>query len=189
MVENEEQMLRNKESLSKRKRAFEKRNIGSLLIGAKGFLPDFKNPGPENYTWFNEEDHKEKGNFLVGDSLAFFDHAITIKEIHDNYFKAKSVLLLPNEFILGVTKERIKLPKNICGWLSGRSRFARLGLAVHVTANFVQPNINNVQVLEIRNLSEVPLKINSGTKICQIIFQRCEGKAKYKGKFGKQKSV
>ncbi len=104
-------------------------------------------------------------------------------------FKAKSVLLLPNEFILGVTKERIKLPKNICGWLSGRSRFARLGLAVHVTANFVQPNINNVQVLEIRNLSEVPLKINSGTKICQIIFQRCEGKAKYKGKFGKQKSV
>jgi len=92
MVENEEQMLRNKESLSKRKRAFEKRNIGSLLIGAKGFLPDFKNPGPENYTWFNEEDHKEKGNFLVGDSLAFFDHAITIKEIHDNYFKAKSVL-------------------------------------------------------------------------------------------------
>lgn len=108
---------------------------------------------------------------------------------YSTYFKAKSVVLLPNDFVLGVTKERIKLPKDICAWLSGRSRFARLGLAVHVTANFVQPNINNVQVLEIRNLSEVPLKINAGTKVCQIMFERCEGKAKYKGKYGKQKSV
>ncbi len=92
MVENEADMLKNKESLTKRKRSFEKRNIGSLLIGAKGFLPDFKNPGAENYTWFENEEHKEKGNFLVGDSLAFFDKAVTIKQIHDKYFEAKSAL-------------------------------------------------------------------------------------------------
>jgi len=92
MVETEAMMLKNKESLSDRKRAFEKRNIGSLLIGAKGFLPDFKNPGPENYTWFEGEEHREKGNFLVGDSLAFFDAGVTIKEIHDQYFKAKTQL-------------------------------------------------------------------------------------------------
>ena len=92
MVENEAVMLKNRESLSKRKRSFEKRNIGSLLIGAKGFLPDFKNPGAENYTWFENEEHKEKGNFLVGDSLAFFDGAVTIQQIHDKYFEAKSGL-------------------------------------------------------------------------------------------------
>ncbi|MEN8210707.1 MAG: beta-ketoacyl synthase N-terminal-like domain-containing protein, partial [Thermodesulfobacteriota bacterium] len=92
MVENEALMLKNKESLEKRKRSFEKRNIGSLLIGAKGFLPDFKNPGEENYTWFDGEEHKEKGNFLVGDSLAFFDSAISIQQIHDSYFQAKSTL-------------------------------------------------------------------------------------------------
>ncbi|MBT7261655.1 MAG: polyketide synthase, partial [Desulfobacula sp.] len=92
MLETEAQMIKNKDSLEKRKRAFEKKNIGSLLIGAKGFLPDFENPGSDNYTWFEDEEHKEKGNFLVGDSLAFFDRAVTIKQIHNKYFKAKSEL-------------------------------------------------------------------------------------------------
>ncbi len=122
------------------------------------------------------------------------DKIIDIKENanykkHTKKFKADSVVLNPNEFVLGVTKERIKLPKNICAFLSGRSRFARLGLAVHVTANFVQPNVNNVQVLEIRNLGEMPVKLFANVKVCQIIFCRTEGKAKYKGLFGKQKSV
>ncbi len=93
MIENEAEMLKNKESLENRKRSFEKRNIGSLLIGAKGFLPDFKRPGEKYYTWFDDEEHMEKGNFLVGDSLAFFDKAVTIKEIHDKYFNFKSRLV------------------------------------------------------------------------------------------------
>ncbi|MCD4721719.1 MAG: nitronate monooxygenase, partial [Desulfobacula sp.] len=92
MVETEAEMIKSKENLEKRKRTFEKKNIGSLLIGAKGFLPDFKNPGSDNYTWFEGEEYKEKGNFLVGDSLAFFDRSVTIKEIHDKYFEAKSTL-------------------------------------------------------------------------------------------------
>ncbi len=93
MIKNEAEMIKNKESLENRKRSFEKRNIGSLLIGAKGFLPDFKRPGEKYYTWFDDEEHMEKGNFLVGDSLAFFDKAVTIKEIHDKYFNFKSRLI------------------------------------------------------------------------------------------------
>jgi acyl transferase domain-containing protein/NAD(P)H-dependent flavin oxidoreductase YrpB (nitropropane dioxygenase family)/acyl carrier protein len=92
MKELEDTMIRENISLDQRKRSFEKKNIGSLLIGAKGFLPDFKRPGKEHYTWFKDEDHREKGNFLVGDSLAFFTDSITIKEIHDTYFTAKSRL-------------------------------------------------------------------------------------------------
>ncbi|MCA1786611.1 MAG: nitronate monooxygenase, partial [Desulfobacteraceae bacterium] len=92
MKELEESMIRENVSLDQRKRAFEKKNIGSLLIGAKGFLPDFKRPGKEYYTWFKEEEHREKGNFLVGDSLAFFKNNVTIQQIHDTYFTAKSLL-------------------------------------------------------------------------------------------------
>ncbi|MCK5837986.1 MAG: polyketide synthase, partial [Desulfobacula sp.] len=106
-VENEARMIKNKESLKNRKRTFEKKNIGSLLIGAKGFLPDFKNPGSENYTWFEGEEHREKGNFLVGDSLAFFDRSVTIKEIHDKYFEAKSTLYANLNFL-----EIFSRPKN-----------------------------------------------------------------------------
>ncbi len=101
---------------------------------------------------------------------------------------ANSLIIKPKETVLGITKEKITLPENICGWLEGRSRFARLGLMVHISSSFMQPGISNQQVLEISNMSNVSLKLFSGTKICQFIFQRTEGKAKYKGKFLTQKS-
>jgi len=92
MVKGEYEGIKSGESLSNRKRAFEQNQIGSLLIGAKGFLPDFKRPGEKYFTWFKDEEHAERGNFLVGDSLAFFDQGVTIKQIHDKYFEAKSGL-------------------------------------------------------------------------------------------------
>ncbi|MBI9088008.1 MAG: SDR family NAD(P)-dependent oxidoreductase [Desulfobacterium sp.] len=92
MIKTEKEMIRNREPLVKRKRSFEKRNIGSLLIGAKGFLPDFKNPGVENFTYFEGEKHKELGNFLVGDSLAFFNAPISIDDIHSTLFNDKETL-------------------------------------------------------------------------------------------------
>lgn len=95
-------------------------------------------------------------------------------------------VLMPGETVLGITRERIKLSPNICGWLEGRSRFARLGLMVHITAGFMQPGIDNRQVLEISNVSSVPLAIHPGTAICQFIFERTEGEATYHGIFERQ---
>lgn len=95
----------------------------------------------------------------------------------------ETLLLKPQETVLGVTVERITLSPSICGWLEGRSRFARLGLAVHVTSGFMQPGINNHQVLEMTNLSPTPLALVSGVRICQFVFQRCEGEAVYQGRF------
>jgi NAD(P)H-dependent flavin oxidoreductase YrpB (nitropropane dioxygenase family) len=92
MSDHEARMIKEKLPLKDRKRSFEKRNIGSLLIGAKGFLPDFKNPGEENYTWYEGDEHREKGNFLVGDSLAFFKEPVSIARIHDAYFSDKAGL-------------------------------------------------------------------------------------------------
>ena len=103
--------------------------------------------------------------------------------------KQDSVIIKPGEAILGITKERITLSENLCGWLEGRSRFARLGLLVHISAGFMQPGIDNQQVLEIVNLGHRPLRLHAGTKICQFIFQTTKGKAKYTGKFKGQKEV
>lgn len=101
----------------------------------------------------------------------------------------KYKILRPDEFVLGLTKEKINLPDNICGWLTGRSRFARLGLSIHITASFIQPGISNKQVLEIKNVSKIPLILYPGTRICQIILMKTSGKSKYKGKFMKQESL
>ncbi|MFC1769420.1 dCTP deaminase, partial [Nanoarchaeota archaeon] len=103
--------------------------------------------------------------------------------------KANTLILPPYSFALGITKEKIKLSDNICAWLGGRSRFARLGIQIHMTAAFIQPGINNKQALEMFNNSPNTIKLKSGTKICQMIFERTEGNASYKGKFRKQSSL
>ncbi len=96
------------------------------------------------------------------------------------------IVIRPGEMILGITKEKITLADTISGRLEGRSRFARFGLAVHVTAGFMHPGISNHQVLEIVNLGHSPLALYPGTRICQFVFERCEGRAKYTGKFVEQ---
>jgi dCTP deaminase len=106
------------------------------------------------------------------------------KDVHVN--DGDYIVIKPGEMILGITKEKITLADNISGRLEGRSRFARFGLAVHVTAGFMHPGISNHQVLEIVNLGHAPLALYPGTRICQFIFEKCEGRATYKGRFVKQ---
>jgi dCTP deaminase len=97
-----------------------------------------------------------------------------------------SFILMPGETVLGITLERVRLPGSICGWLEGRSRFARMGLVIHMTASFVQPGVNNRQVLEIGNLAPFPLVLKPGVRICQLILEHMEGEASYAGRFKDQ---
>ena len=91
--------------------------------------------------------------------------------------------------IHGITRERITLPPNLCGFLEGRSRFARLGLMIHVTSAFVQPGVANRQVLEMSNVSGQPLRIHPGVRLCQLVLMRTEGEARYTGRFSVQDSL
>jgi len=95
-------------------------------------------------------------------------------------------LLMPGESALGLTLEKITLPDDICGRLEGRSRFARLGLLVHITASFMHPGISNHQVLEMYNASPIPLAIHPGTSICQFVFEQMVGRGHYHGHFARQ---
>ncbi|MCD4741812.1 MAG: nitronate monooxygenase, partial [Desulfobacteraceae bacterium] len=113
MLKTEQDMIKSNESLENRKRIFEKKNIGSLLIGAKGFLPDFKNPGEENYIYFEAEEHKEKGNFLVGDSLAFFNGQLTIPDIHSRYVENRATLFQNLNRLEVITSEKNKINDEI----------------------------------------------------------------------------
>jgi dCTP deaminase len=111
-----------------------------------------------------------------------FEDITTSVHVEDGGF----VVINPGEMILGITREKITLADNISGRLEGRSRFARFGLAVHVTAGFMHPGISNHQVLEIVNLGHAPLALYPNTRICQFVFERCDGHAKYQGRFAEQ---
>lgn len=112
----------------------------------------------------------------VEDSLSL-ENLTELIEVDDSF------TLMPGETVMGITRERIRLSSSLCGWLEGRSRFARIGLVIHMTAGFVQPGINNRQVLEIGNLAPFPLVLKPGVRVCQIILDRTEGEACYRGRF------
>ena len=100
-----------------------------------------------------------------------------------------SYVVQPGATVHGITRERISLPPDLCGLLEGRSRFARLGLMIHVTSAFVQPGVSNRQVLEISNVAGHPLEIHPGVRLCQIVLLRTEGEAVYRGRFADQEEL
>jgi dCTP deaminase len=97
-------------------------------------------------------------------------------------------VLAPGQTVHGITRERLCLPPDLCGWIEGRSSIARLGLTVHVTSGFVHPGVSNHQVLEMSNLSRNPLRLRPGIRICQVVLQRTEGEAIYRGQFAGQRT-
>jgi len=114
------------------------------------------------------------------------DQKAEYKSITKKIDISKGYLLKPEELVLGITKEKITLPDNICGWLNSRSTFARIGLMSHITAPFITPGVSNRQVLEIFNAGENKIKLVPNIKICQLVFEECKGRAKYTGKYQNQ---
>jgi dCTP deaminase len=127
-------------------------------------------------------------DLALGDKLRVFDTdrhitradidyrtLATLTDITDGY------LLAPGELVLGITKERITLPEDVCGWLNSRSRFARIGLMSHIAAPFLAPGISNRQILEIFNAGRNKILLTPGMRICHVVLQECRGAAAYAG--------
>ena len=83
---------------------------------------------------------------------------------------ASTLCLAPSEMCLGITREKITLAPDLMGRLEGRSRYARMGLGVHITSALVQPGSDNHQVLEIVNNAPFTAILHGGMRISQIVF-------------------
>lgn len=125
---------------------------------------------------------REEETIRINSEVEVEKVTVLVKIEKDGY-----LLISPGQTVLGITREKLTLAPNICGWLEGRSRYSRIGLAVHITASFIQPGIDNHQVLEITNVGPNKIALYPKTPICQFIFERCEGKARYKGRYKGQK--
>jgi dCTP deaminase len=76
----------------------------------------------------------------------------------------------PNEFVLGRTAERVRLPDDVVARIEGKSSLGRLGLIVHATAGFVDPGFAGTLTLEITNFNSVPIVLRPGLPIAQLSF-------------------
>jgi len=117
---------------------------------------------------FNSDEH-------ITDADTDYKTLTELVDIRDGY------LLAPGELVLGITRERLTLPEDVCGWVNSRSRYARIGLMSHIAAPFLAPGISNKQILEIYNAGRNKIRLTPGMKICHVVLQECKGTAKYDG--------
>jgi dCTP deaminase len=80
------------------------------------------------------------------------------------------LILHPGEFVLGSTREKVKLPDDLVARLEGKSSLGRLGLLIHSTAGFVDAGWDGHLTLELSNVANLPITVYPGMKIGQISF-------------------
>lgn len=83
-------------------------------------------------------------------------------------------ILHPNSFVLAATLEWIRIPKNLCGFVTGKSSWGRRGLIIE-TAPGVHPGFSGCLTLELANVGTIPIKLVTGTKICQLFLHNLIG--------------
>jgi dCTP deaminase len=156
------------------------RRVGGGEIGIDPFDERFVGPASVDLHLANQFRvfRRVRDIFHVTEAADYEDVTEIVEIAEDDYF-----VLMPGETAHGITRERIRLPETLCGWLQGRSRFARVGLMVHITASFMQPGIDNKQALEMNNAGPIPLALRPGIAICQFIFEECLGRARYQGRY------
>jgi dCTP deaminase len=136
-------------------------------------------------------------NLHLGESFRVFEKTRDVFHVREdaNYKQLtravkvernSSFLIMPNELVQGITEETLTFPETLSGRIEGRSRFARLGLLIHLSSGFIQPGSTGKVVLEILNVSPLPLALHPGTAICQVIIEEARGATKYQGAFAGQ---
>lgn len=111
------------------------------------------------------------------------------------FTEEKPLILMPGEFILGSTVERVQIPNNLVGRCEGKSSLGRLGLLIHATAGFIDPGFHGQITLEITNVAPLPIILWPEMKICQLALESMTGEAerpyghpsrnsKYQGQMG-----
>ena len=86
--------------------------------------------------------------------------------------EGEQYVLPPGEFVLATTMETVWVAPFFVARVEGRSSFGRLGLMVHVTAGLIDPGVEGEITLEMANAGRFPLVLRSGTRICQLVFER-----------------
>lgn len=123
-------------------------------------------PGPFAY------DHTQSAK--LSDHIARHSTKVVLTE-HTNHS------LKRNQFALGITLERVKLPiikgKRTClaARIEGKSSRARTGLLIHFTAPTVHPGFDGHLVLEMINLGPSPILLTAGMYIAQLIVEEVKG--------------
>ncbi len=85
--------------------------------------------------------------------------------------------LLPGEFIITTTLERIKMPTSVMATLYPRSSLNRKGLSINLTG-IVDAGYEGNLITPIENKNQQPVRIYPGERFCQLTFHEIAGDVK-----------
>jgi dCTP deaminase len=80
------------------------------------------------------------------------------------------IVLQPQTILFGQIYEQLRLPSDVSGKIVGRSRFARLGVSIHATGDFVNPEFEGAMPLQIFNHNLIPIVIYPYMTVCQLVL-------------------
>ncbi|ABP94328.1 MULTISPECIES: dCTP deaminase [Metallosphaera] len=142
-----------------------------------------------------EDSVRENGiDMRVGGEIARFknvDRPFEEGMNPDDFFvreRGNEFVIWPNEHVLMVTEEYLRLPQDIMAFVNMRSSFARLGLLVPPT--IVDAGFEGQLTIEVMG-SGFPVKIRRGTRFLHLIFAKTLTPVEnpYKGKYQGQRGV
>ncbi len=88
----------------------------------------------------------------------------------------ESITLRPGELVLGRTYEEFTIPSDCAGKIEGRSSFARIGLGIHISGDFINPGYKGRMPLQLVNYSPNPIRLYPYIPICQLMLIKLSGK-------------
>ena len=96
----------------------------------------------------------------------------------------EQIVIPPHSFLLATTRERIRLPDDVTAFVEGRSSIGRIGLFIQ-NAGWVDPGFEGNLTLELYNANRLPIRLQTGRRICQLVFARMDRAAltPYSGKY------
>lgn len=103
-------------------------------------------------------------------------------------YESDSITIPPHSFLLATTMEHIELPDDLTAFVEGRSSIGRIGLFIQ-NAGWVDPGFKGQITLELYNANSLPIRLEAGRRICQLVFCKMDQKAlnPYQGKYQGQK--
>jgi deoxycytidine triphosphate deaminase len=84
--------------------------------------------------------------------------------------KNQTISLKPGHMLLGRIYEKFTIPNGFAGKIEGRSSFARLGLMVHCSADFINPGYRGHMPLQLVNVGNTEIRLSPHLPICQLML-------------------
>lgn len=131
-------------------------------------------------------------NKSIYDKNYVIDPKVPNENIIEHFTTSKPIILNPQGFLLGLTKEKFNIPRDVSVLCIGKSTYARCGIIINVTP--VEAGCSGQIVIEISNTAELPVYIYPNEGICQFLFykgdKQCEiSYADKKGKYFNQNQI